>query len=98
MLKLANSALEPPDSLAGGGEVGLQLLEYGAGMFGQVGQLSQGPGQGHVTDGDQILQKQALLVRDLIPAQQLRFHYSFGKRHVGSDQGINPTKKKVAQK
>lgn len=93
MLKLANSALKPPDSLAGGGEVGLQLLEYGAGMFGQVRQLPQGPGQSHVTDGDQILEKQALLVRDLIPAQQLGFHYSFGKRHVGSDRGINPTKK-----
>lgn len=69
-------------------------------MFGQVRQLSQGPGQSHVTDGDQILEKQALLVRDLIPAQQLRFHYSFGKRHVGSDRGINPTKSgsKVSRK
>lgn len=100
MLKLANSALKPPDPLAGGGEVGLQLLEYGAGMFGQVRQLSQGPRQSHVTDGDQILEKQALLVRDLIPAQQLGFHYSFGKRHVGSDRGINPTKSgsKVSRK
>lgn len=101
MLKLADSALKPPDSQAGGGELGLQLLEYGAGMFGQVRQLSQGPRQSHVTDGDQILEKQALLVRDLVPAQQLGFHYSFGKRHVGSDRGINPTKKsgsKVSRK
>lgn len=69
-------------------------------MFGQVRKLSQGPRQSHVTDGDQILEKQALLVRDLIPAQQLRFHYSFGKRHVGWDRGINPTKSgsKVSRK
>lgn len=91
MLKLANSALKPPDSLVGAGELGLQLLEYGAGMFGQVRQLSQGPSQSRVTDGDQVLEKQALLVRDRMPAEQLGFHYSFGKRHVGADRGINPT-------
>lgn len=93
---MANFTLKPPDSLVGGREVVLQLLEYGAGMFGQVRQLPQGPRQSHITDGDQILEKQALLVWDLIPAEQLRFHYSFGKRHVGLDRSINPTK--VAQK
>lgn len=66
-------------------------------MFGQVRQLPQGPRQSHVTDGDQILEKRVLLVRDLIPAEQLRFHYSFGKRHVGSDRGYK-SNKKVAQK
>lgn len=95
-MKLANLTLKPPDSLVGGREVVLQLLEYGASMFGQVRQLPQGPGQSHVTDGDQILEQQALLVRDLIPAEQLRFHCSFGKRHVGVERAVNPTK--VAQK
>lgn len=62
-------------------------------MFGQVRQLPQGPRQSHVTDGDQILEKRVLLVRDLIPAEELRFHYSFGKRHVGSDRGYKSNKK-----
>lgn len=92
LLEPVDLTLQPPDPLVGGCELALQLLEYGAGMFGQVRQLPQGPRQSHVTDGDQILEKQTLLVWDFIPAQQLRFHESFGKGHVGADRRINPTK------
>lgn len=93
LLKLVDFTLQPPDPLVGGREVVFQLLEYGAGMLGQVRQLSQGPRQSHITDGDQILEQQTLLVWDLIPAQQLGFHDAFGKWHVVVvDRGINPTK------
>lgn len=68
LLKLADFILQPPDPLVGGREVVFQFLEYGASMFGQVRQLAQGPGQSHITDGDQILEQQTLLVWDLIPA------------------------------
>ena len=44
LLQPADLPLQPPDPQAGGGQVALQLLEYGAGVFGQVRQLPQGPG------------------------------------------------------
>lgn len=69
LLELVDLSLQPPDPQAGRSELVLQLLEYGAGMFSQVRQLPQGPRQSHITDGDQILEKQTLLVWDLIPAQ-----------------------------
>lgn len=90
-LEVADLALQPPDPLVRGRELVLQLLEYGAGMFGEVRQLAQRPGQSHITDGDQILKNQSLLVWDLIPAQKLGFHYSFGKWHVVEERGVNPT-------
>lgn len=68
LLKLVNLTLQPPDPQVGGREVVFQLLEYGAGMSGQVRQLPQGPRQSHIIDGDQILEKQTFLVWDLIPA------------------------------
>lgn len=82
MLEQAEPAVQPAQPLPGGGELDLQLLENGAGMFGQVRQLPQGPRQSHVTDGDQILENQTLFIWDLIPAQKLRLHHSFGKWHV----------------
>lgn len=51
-------------------------------MSGQVGQLSQGPGQNHVTDGTQVLEKQTFIVGDLVPAQKLRLHNPFGEWHL----------------
>lgn len=50
-------------------------------MPGQVGQLSQGPGQNHVTDGTQVLEKQTFIVGDLVPAQKLWLHNPFGEWH-----------------
>lgn len=43
LLKLLDLTLQPADPQAGGRELVFQLLEDGAGMFGQVRQLPQGP-------------------------------------------------------
>lgn len=57
----------------------LELLEKRAGVFGQVRQLAQGPGQSHVTEGAQILKQLVLRVR--APAQPLGLHDALGERH-----------------
>lgn len=64
-------------------------------MFGQVGELPQGPGQSHIGDGAQILEQQTFIIRDGMSAQQLGLNDPFGKRHFSVGKCKSPINKQI---
>lgn len=81
LLDVPDFALERTEPLAGGRDLALQLVEDGARVPGQVGELAQGARKHHVADGAQILEERALVVGDGVSAQELRLHDPLGERH-----------------
>lgn len=81
LLHLAYFALQQAHALARGDDVVLELLEDGARVSGQVGELAEAARERHVADGAQVLEEQALIVGHGVPAQQLRLHDPFSERH-----------------
>lgn len=81
LLHLAYFALQQAHALARGDDIVLELLEDGARVSGQVGELAEAARERHVADGAQVLEQQALIIGNGVPAQKLRLHDPFGERH-----------------
>lgn len=81
LLDPAHLLPERTDAPVRGEQLVLQLLEERAGVFGQIRQLAQGPGQSHITEGAQVLEQETLIIRFRASAQPLGLHDPLGKWH-----------------
>ncbi len=78
---LLNLPPERTDAPVRGEQLVLQVLEERAGVFGQIRQLAQGPGQSHITEGAQVLEQETVLIRVRASTQPLGLHDPLGKWH-----------------